>query len=480
MVRVTALVVALLAVLLAYADDAAPAAVIGVRYSTAPEKVRVVLDLPAPATFTDRSNPLQPQISVAIPLAAPLPVLMVNDPIVTAIAVAPDANGNAQLTLTLAKPRKYEVCTLPAADGRPFRVVVDVLKLFNREETRTLSPAISYLRMERQTDDTYLSAHLVEFNATDPHIRLGTAAAQDGRERVESMVMRTGAVCGINGGYFIEGTRPVGLLKVDGAVLALPLWGRTAVAFPHGGIPVLDNPRGVWRLTLPDTTTRDLPDALDASIQTPPPTALLYNGNLLTQVPAAPSGFTALIRNNIVLTRATGPLQLAPGDLAIRLLDKDAIALDPVLTVGVAVTLTPVLTPAWDEYRYAIGGGPRLLRDGKVDVTGEQERFKPDIRLGRNARTALGITARGRVVLAVVEAPGYYGGGMTLIELAELLKARGAVNALNLDGGGSTTLALGGTTVNCAPGAWIRPLASSVLVFDDRVNNTCSPVADVQ
>ena len=72
-------------------------------------------------------------------------------------------------------------------------------------------------------------------------------------------------------------------------------------------------------------------------------------------------------------------------------------------------------------------------------------------------------------MLAVVEGPGVFGGGATLEELANLLLARGAADAMNLDGGGSTGLAIGSETVNYPPGTWIRPVASGVLVFDDRL-----------
>jgi exopolysaccharide biosynthesis protein len=126
-----------------------------------------------------------------------------------------------------------------------------------------------------------------------------------------------------------------------------------------------------------------------------------------------------------------------------------------------------------------VGAGPRLLRNGVVEITADTERFKPDIRLGRKARTGLGVTRDGRVLLLAVEDPGPYGGGATLEELAELLKARGAVEAMNLDGGGSTTLAIGPVTVTAPPGAWTRPVASGVLVFDDRMVPPAPPVAPV-
>jgi exopolysaccharide biosynthesis protein len=440
-----------------------------VRHSTAPDTVRVVLDLPREAAFTDQSTPRQVQLTLDLPLAGALPAVTVDDPVVASVTVEPDASGNAQLTVSLHKARKYTVFTLPPQGNRPHRLVVDILKRFRNEETRALSPAITYTRLEQQADDHYRVVHFLEVDTRAPHVRLGVTAARNERERVSAMVERAGAVCGINGGYFMQGTRPVGLLKADGQIFSLPIWGRTAAAFPLNGAPVLGNSRGAWRVTLADGMVCDIPDWLDASVQDPLPDAVVYSGNIFTQSPANPRGLTSLVRGGQVLLCTSDPLPLSPGDFAFRLKGAALSTLDPLLAVGAPVTVAPVLTPTWEAFPHALGAGPRLLRDGKLAVSGLAERFKPDILQGRPARSALGVTARGTVVLVLVEAPGPYGGGATLEELAGLLKSRGAVDALNLDGGGSSTLAIGNTTVNYPPGAWTRPVASGILVYDTRI-----------
>jgi len=43
------------------------------------------------------------------------------------------------------------------------------------------------------------------------------------------------------------------------------------------------------------------------------------------------------------------------------------------------------------------------------------------------------------------------------------------MEAMNFDGGGSSCLVLGAETVSSPPGAWVRPVASGILIFDDRV-----------
>jgi exopolysaccharide biosynthesis protein len=88
----------------------------------------------------------------------------------------------------------------------------------------------------------------------------------------------------------------------------------------------------------------------------------------------------------------------------------------------------------------AVGGRPAIVRDSiilaAVDTFG-QASF-----IGRNPRTAAGIAnTRRRVLLVAVDGRQKgYSAGMSLRELATLMRALGARDAINLDGGGSTTL----------------------------------------
>ncbi|MGI5230959.1 phosphodiester glycosidase family protein [Actinoallomurus sp. CA-142502] len=101
--------------------------------------------------------------------------------------------------------------------------------------------------------------------------------------------------------------------------------------------------------------------------------------------------------------------------------------------------------------------GPILLRDGKVaiDAAAEGVVDPADLSFGyawaeqRQPRTLAGTDAWGRLILVTVDGrqPGV-SEGATLEEAARLMRGLGAVNALNLDGGGSTAMAVDGTVVN--------------------------------
>ncbi len=100
--------------------------------------------------------------------------------------------------------------------------------------------------------------------------------------------------------------------------------------------------------------------------------------------------------------------------------------------------------------------GPLLVRDGvKAVVDGVDsegfsagaQQFDSDITLGRYPRAALGV-ARGRLFAVACDGRADDDAGLTLGELAEALMALGATDALNLDGGGSTSLVCAGRLRN--------------------------------
>ena len=94
-------------------------------------------------------------------------------------------------------------------------------------------------------------------------------------------------------------------------------------------------------------------------------------------------------------------------------------------------------------------GVPQLIKNGKIDITWEQEKASKSFAETRHPRTAVAKLKDGKFLMMTVDGrqPGV-SVGMSLQELAEYLLSIGAVDAMNLDGGGSTTMVLDGQVVN--------------------------------
>jgi hypothetical protein len=123
-------------------------------------------------------------------------------------------------------------------------------------------------------------------------------------------------------------------------------------------------------------------------------------------------------------------------------------------TTGAHLVLDGLRLPAGESIASA---APVLLRHGRlaIDAATEGTVDPRDLSFGyawaeqRQPRTMAGIDARGRLLLVTVDGrqPGV-SEGFTLEEEARFLQSLGAVDAMNLDGGGSTAMAVSGALVN--------------------------------
>jgi len=130
----------------------------------------------------------------------------------------------------------------------------------------------------------------------------------------------------------------------------------------------------------------------------------------------------------------------------------------------VNVTVRLILQPQWPTVADAIGGGPVLVRDGAA-VYRSGEAFTTTQLAPRAPRTAIGQRANGEVLLVTTDGrqPGF-SVGMTNFELALAMARLGAVRAMALDSGGSSTLAFDGTVLNSPSDGKERPISTALML----------------
>jgi hypothetical protein len=319
-----------------------------------------------------------------------------------------------------------------------------------------------------------------------------------GRERVSAMARRVGAVAGVNGGFFAANGDPVSVLAIDGELLSEPVDGRSALILPGVASQAASTRPRIARLGFSgrmyvNGRSREI-DGVDrrrglipacggrgGDVPTERPNAVItcVDGSELVLLsprygrrPPAEGGVEAIVRDGTV-TRLrppgtggvpkTGLLLTGTGDAA-RFLRNNAlprsrarIALSllagkerlAVLPGGGGSGGSGVGSPV------VVGAGPRILRAGEVAVAARREGFAPSSSFfgsfvaSRQPRTLAGVRGDGSLLLVTVDgaAPGW-SAGMTLREAARLMRSLGARNALNLDGGGSSTMAVRGQVVN--------------------------------
>nr|WP_308290430.1 phosphodiester glycosidase family protein [Streptomyces meridianus] len=121
-----------------------------------------------------------------------------------------------------------------------------------------------------------------------------------------------------------------------------------------------------------------------------------------------------------------------------------------------------------------VNGGPQLVRDGKDEITQQRDGMvhadDPSFSYGwaaqRNPRTFAGTDRRGRTVLVTVDGRSTDDLGLSIPEAADVARSLGLVDAVNLDGGGSTTMAVDGRVVGRpSDPAGERPVGDGVMVL---------------
>lgn len=104
----------------------------------------------------------------------------------------------------------------------------------------------------------------------------------------------------------------------------------------------------------------------------------------------------------------------------------------------------PSLFKKWNVWT-AIGGGPVLVQNGNIEITNNEEKmFAGKAINDKHPRTAMGYTRDKKLIVLIIEGRNPLASGATLTQEAQILKDLGCVEALNLDGGGSSCLLING------------------------------------
>ena len=132
---------------------------------------------------------------------------------------------------------------------------------------------------------------------------------------------------------------------------------------------------------------------------------------------------------------------------------------------GKPATVNYDFSEFWDV-KEAVHAGPVLIRNGKIKVSTEQEVFFNTPVDGVQPRSAIGYKKNGDVIMMVVDGRQVDSRGVYLKELAMLLSQFDCEEAVNLDGGGSSSLVVNGKLVNKPIGLNIeREVMSCIAVF---------------
>jgi len=328
-------------------------------------------------------------------------------------------------------------------------------------------------------------------------------------ETLSSISDRTDSLAAINGGYFVIGENDgtpgdlAGISVIDGVPVSEAVDGRTSLILPPG------SGEGADIAALSDTTTATSSDGATREVDglnREPGLIRGCGGDGGDQPTEEPKhDFTCTDESELILFTPDFGTSTEPGEGVEAVLDSSGRVVElregrggsipadgsvlsgtgeaaewlrahaqPGATIAISTNITADGAPL-AEGSSIVNGGPRLLSNGELDITAYTEGFvwpeNPEFyyRFGavRNPRTLAGTTAEGNLLLVAVDGrqPGY-SVGATFEESALIMQALCAVEAVNLDGGGSTAMTIGEELVNQpSDPTGERPLGDAIVVL---------------
>jgi exopolysaccharide biosynthesis protein len=346
--------------------------------------------------------------------------------------------------------------------------------------TKTLHPGVSYLQEVRLAEP--LVIHALRFKYPAEGVRFETRIAKDAvfirnagsRETVDEMAKRVGAFAAVNADFFGWDGDPLGIQVTRGELVSEPYVPRAAAAWANSAL-MFDAPQWKGNLVLADGSSY----AIDGVNRSCKPGEAILN-TLRAGVASSKDPCYAFLFEIAGDLSAGNEVELKlknifPETFSVPMQEKEAVlmatsgrglSLIKALKVGQTCRARMELTGQinWSAIQEAIGGGPRIVKEGKAMVNSDAERFDRSMTL-RHPRTAIGYTSGGEVVLCVVDGRSTISRGATFEELAEIMLRLGCTDAINLDGGGSSTLYVAGAVLNRPSDGPSRPVANALLLF---------------
>jgi len=368
---------------------------------------------------------------------------------------------------------------LPVARSVLAEGILDSLKI--SRQSRQVGPGVWHHQMQSAAGPWFIN--VLEVDRRQSNLQFKTVKAGRGlhglaRTSVMAAAVdaeRRRVVAAINGDFFDTTGMPINLQVTQGRMLRGPS-PHSVVAFTDRGMPLIEILSASYRVRTRDGTWRDM-QGFNRSRLTDE--TILFTSDFGASTSTNKYGSEAILRllsplaindtlRAVVRDRrsAAGNAPLADSLIVVSGHGAALRWLDSRVAVGDTLLLVCSLSPARGRIVEALGGLPRLLRAGKVAVETDREGGKHFSEV-RHPRTAIGFSAdSSKVFLVTVDGRQEHSLGMTLYELADFMHSLGCAEALNLDGGGSTTMVVRGKIVNHPSDATgERPVGNALLLI---------------
>ena len=303
---------------------------------------------------------------------------------------------------------------------------------------------VKHVRMIKYYNNRPVRINIVELSpglndslVIEPSTASTTLAA---KTKISAIANRENAIVAINGGYFKPQTGvPLGTLMINKKIYTGPIYDRVAMG-------IFDNGFEMARVKLDAVLQTNIGGLKIDNVNQPRMLSvhtIVYTPDWGEYSPPTPKYGKQIVVEDGKITKVTYGRSKIP--------QNGFVVVGPEKKLNTIVNARKLklklnINPEWRDVNHIISGGPYLVKNGEVfvDMTAQ----KLGSVGGRNPRTAIGYTKDNNLIMLTADGREGSSIGLTLMELANLMKDLGCVNAMNLDGGGSTVMYVNGQVVN--------------------------------
>lgn len=326
----------------------------------------------------------------------------------------------------------------------------------------TVTDGVKHIRMVKYINSRPVKINIVEVNTKlNPNIEIAPQLASTNlkhRATIRTIASRNNSIAAVNGTYFKPQTGvPLGTLMINKKIYTGPIYNRVAMGIGRNEFKMAQVQFNATIKSGRENLKIDninQPRMLSTYV-------LMYTKDWGQNSPTPPKyGVNIAIQNNRITTISYGSTPIPDNGYVI---SGPKNKLEPFFSAK-KLELNIKMEPEWEDINHIISGGPYLVKKGDIfiDVTAE----KLNAITGKNPRTAIGYTAENEFIMVTVDGREQASVGMTLGELARMMKNFGCINAMNLDGGGSSVMYVNGKVVNSPAQRGGIPISNALTITE--------------
>jgi exopolysaccharide biosynthesis protein len=297
-----------------------------------------------------------------------------------------------------------------------------------------------------------------------------------GLEKTSSIAIRHGAIAAINAGFFrldksIFAGDAAGVLMIDRKLLSESVNNRIALFISNKKKQTEVN---FAHLNINDSLRIKKKDFLFSGInrQRKENELIEFTSRFQQTTLTDDKGLEIVVRNGkiIEINDGKGNSQIPQNGFVVSASGKMREEILPFVKIGRKLKLNTgtrfEIKNGFPNAEDITNGVPQLIKNGKIEITWQQEKSSKSFVETHHPRTAVAKLKDGKFLMVTVDGRSKESGGISLPDLAAFLLELGATDAMNLDGGGSTTMFLDGKVVNKpSDKEGERAVGDAILVF---------------